>query len=142
MKIPRRLQSGLLAAAILIAAVPAYARLLPVSTTLVLEKADPHRSAGHHQVITIGIKDRTYKFFLRDAYVDDPSRRIVWSDIWQSVRQLRPNFQSPGADPQAFEKLKPGDVVTVKAMYALKVRSFTIVSVTPGSGALDPAHEQ
>jgi hypothetical protein len=140
MKTERRLYPVLLAVAILIAAVPARAQMLPVSTTMVLEKADPDRGAGDRQVVTIGIKDQTYNFLLRDAYVDDPSNRVVWPDVWQSVRQFRPNFQAQRADPETFEKLKPGDVVTVKAMYQLKIRSFTIVSVTPGSGTFGPAH--
>ncbi len=123
-------------------AVPAFAQiggpLLPLVTTLVLEKPAANQATGERQSIDLGIKNQTYRFILRDAYVDDPRGKWTWGDIWQSVRQSRPNFQIQGSvDP--LVTMEPGEVVTVKGMYTMVTRSFEVGSIEPG-GEFAPKH--
>jgi hypothetical protein len=132
-----------LAVAVLFApAIPARAQLkgpvLPLPTTLVLEKPAPERGFGNRQVISVGVKDQTYRFVLRDAYVDDPAGKWFWNDIWRSVEQYQPNFQAQGTDSDAFAKIKPGDVVTVTGMYSATTRTFEVTNVSPGEGNFAP----
>ena len=121
-------------------AVPALAQfkgpVLPISTTLVLQKPAPNQTFDDRQAIEIGFKRRTYRFIVRDAYVDDP--KWVWSDIWQSVRQSRPNFQILDSGGDALLKIKPGEIVTVKGMYSMRTRVFMVSQVQPGGGEFAP----
>ncbi|HYA35404.1 MAG TPA: hypothetical protein VEF03_07285 [Candidatus Binataceae bacterium] len=114
----------------------------PLPTTLIISKPAPGQGFGDKPLITVGVKDKTYKFVLNDAYVDDPAQIIHWPDIWQYVRQYRPNFQAQGIDFDQFEKIKPGEIVTIKGMFAAMGRTFEVVSVTPGGGIFAPkGHE-
>jgi len=116
-------------------AVPAFAQMgrsmLPLATTLVLEKPVPNQAIDQQRAIDLGIKNQTYRFILRDAYVDE-SKGWTWSDIWQSVRQSRPNFQILGSD-DPLVRMEPGEVVTVKGMYSMRTRSFEVSSIQPGA---------
>jgi hypothetical protein len=112
--------------------------ILPLSTTMVLEKPATDVGYGHQNTIEIGVKDQGYKFILRDAYVDDPSGKFLWGDIWRSVSQFRPNFLARGVGSDEFAKIKPGDTVTVVGMYSMSTRTFEVVSVSPGGGAFAP----
>ena|SRR5271157_1600699 len=142
MKPMRVISSAILAASLLAGVVPARAQLggpiLPLPTTLVLEKPAPDQGYGKKQTITVGVSGQTYKFILRDAYVDDPSGKFHWDDIWRSVRQFRPNFAAQGTDNDTFEKIKPGNVVTVTGMYLMSTRTFEVTTVTPGAGPFAP----
>jgi hypothetical protein len=112
--------------------------MLPLSTTLVLEKPAPDQAIGQRQAIDLGIKSQTYRFILRDAYVDDPGGKWTWSSIWQAVRQSRPNLQIQGpGDP--LVTMKPGEVVTVKGMCTILTRSLEVSSIEPG-GPFAPKH--
>jgi hypothetical protein len=141
------MKPGFLAQALAVAAVLAFALtanaqfggpILPLPTTLVLEKPAPEHGFGTRRVISIGVKDQTYKFVLRDAYVDDPSGKWFWNDIWRSVEQFRPNFQAQGTDSDTFAKIKPGEVVTVTGMYSATTRTFEVTNVSPGEGNFGP----
>jgi len=110
----------------------------PLPTTLIISMPAPGQGFGDKPLITVGVKDKTYKFVLNDAYVDDPAQIIHWPDVWQYVRQYRPNFQAQGIDFDQFEKIKPGEVVTIKGMFAAMGRTFEVVSVSPGPGIFAP----
>lgn len=111
---------------------------LPLSTTLVIAKPAPDELFGNKQIITLGVGSKEYKFLLTDAYVDDPGGRIQWPDIWQQVRVHRPNFVVQGANVSMIEHLNPGDMVTVKGMYAPLDRTFEIMFIQPGKGTFEP----
>ncbi len=137
-----RLYAAAIAAAVIVIAVPALAQfvgpVLPLSTTLVLQKPAPDQTFDDRQAIEIGFKKRTYRFILRDAYVDSP--KLVWSDIWQSIRQFRPNLQILDNAGDELVELKPGEIVTVKGMYSMRTRVFIVSQVEPGGGAFAPEH--
>jgi hypothetical protein len=111
---------------------------LPINTTLVITKPAPDQIFGGRQVVTMGVGTKEYKFLLNDAYVDSPNPRIQWPDIWQQVRQSRPNFVVQGKGEDTFEKIKPGEQVTIKAMYAPLNRTLEVMNVQPGKGAFEP----
>ncbi len=137
-----RLHAVAIVAAVMAIAVPSLAQfggpVLPLSTTLVLEKPAPGQNVDKQHGIDVGIKNRTYTFVLRDAYVDNP--RWVWSDIWQSVRQFRPNFQILDSGGDALVAIKAGEIVTVKGMYSMRTRVFVVSQVQPGGGPFAPEH--
>jgi hypothetical protein len=129
-------------AAVMGAATAARAQLrpmgLPLNTTLVIAKPAPDQLYGNKPIITLGVGTKEYKFLLDDAYVDDPGGRIQWPDIWQQVRVYRPNFVMQGPNVSMIENLNPGDMVTVKGMYAPLDRTFEIMFIQPGKGAFEP----
>ena len=135
-----RLYAAAIVAAAIVIAVPALAQfvgpVLPLSTTLVLQKPAPDQTVDDRQAIEIGFKKQTYRFILRDAYVDSP--KWVWSDIWQSIRQFRPNLQILDNAGDELVELKPGEIVTVKGMYSMRTRVFMVSQVEPGGGAFAP----
>jgi hypothetical protein len=138
-----KLYAAAIVAAAIVIAVPALAQFgvpvpLPVSTTLVLEKPASDQAVGGRQTIDIGFKKQIYRFVLRDAYVDNP--RWVWSDIWQSIRQSRPNLQILDNAGETLVNLRPGEVVTVKGMYSMRTRVFMVNQVEPGGGVFAPKH--
>jgi hypothetical protein len=110
---------------------------LPLTTTLVIAKPAPDELFGNKQIITLGVGTKEYKFLLNDAYVDDPGGRIQWPDVWQQVRVYRPNFVVQGSNVSMIENLNPGDIVTVKGMYAPLYRTFEIMFIQPGKGAFE-----
>jgi hypothetical protein len=110
---------------------------LPLTTTLVIAKPAPDELFGNKQIITLGVGTKEYKFLLTDAYVDDPGGRIQWPDIWQQVRVSRPNFVLQGPNVSMIENLNPGDMVTIKGMYAPLDRTFEVMFIQPGKGAFE-----
>jgi hypothetical protein len=108
----------------------------PVNTTLVIAKPAVDQPYGDRQIVTLGVGPRLYKFVLYDAYVD--STRIRWPDIWEQVRIFRPNFIVQGPGAVEIERLEPGEVLTVKAMYAPLTRTFEIIFTQPGRGPFEP----
>ena len=131
-----------LAAAALALFYPAIARtqltpLYPnVNTTLVISLPGADQVYGDQQTVTLGVGRRLYRFVLNDAYVD--STRIRWPDIWEQVRIYRPNFIVQGPRSGEIEHLAPGEVLTVKALYAPLTRTFEIVFTLPGRGPFEP----
>jgi hypothetical protein len=110
---------------------------IPLTTTLVIAKPAPDELFGNKQVITLGVGTKEYKFLLNDAYIDDPGGRIQWPDVWQQVRVYRPNFVMQGPNVSMIENLNPGDIVTVKGMYAPLDRTFEVIFIQPGKGAFE-----
>jgi len=111
---------------------------MPINTTLVISKPAPDQIYGDKQIVTMGVGTKEYKFVLNDAYVDDASGRVRWPDIWQQVRIYRPNFVLQGPNVEDIEALKPGDMVTIKGMYAPLDRTFEVMFVQAGKGAFEP----
>jgi hypothetical protein len=110
---------------------------IPLTTTLVIAKPAPDELFGNKQIITLGVGTKEYKFLLNDAYIDDPGGRIQWPDVWQQVRVYRPNFVMQGPNVSMIENLKPGDIVTVKGVYAPLDRTFEVMFIQPGKGAFE-----
>lgn len=110
---------------------------IPLTTTLVIAKPAPDELFGNKQIITLGVGTKEYKFLLNDAYIDDPGGRIQWPDVWQQVRVYRPNFVMQGPNVSMIENLNPGDIVTVKGMYAPLDRTFEVIFIQPGKGAFE-----
>jgi hypothetical protein len=123
-------------------AVPAKAQLrpmgLPLTTTMVITKPAPGQIYGDKQVVTMGVSGKTYKFVLNDAYVDDPRGIVHWPDIWEAVRQYRPNFNVTGLGEDTFQKMQPGETLTVRGMFAANNQSFEVMSTQPGGGTFAP----
>ena len=131
----------IVALAAIVGATAARAQLppmgIPLTTTLVIAKPAPDELFGNKQIITLGVGTKEYKFLLNDAYIDDPGGRIQWPDVWQQVRVYRPNFVMQGPNVSMIENLKPGDIVTVKGMYAPLDRTFEVMFIQPGKGAFE-----
>jgi hypothetical protein len=131
----------IVALAVMVGAIAARAQLppmgMPLTTTLVIAKPAPDELFGSKQIITLGVGTKEYKFLLNDAYIDDPGGRIQWPDVWQQVRVYRPNFVMQGPNVSMIENLNPGDIVTVKGMYAPLDRTFEVMFIQPGKGAFE-----
>ena len=110
---------------------------MPLTTTIVISKPAPEELYGGKQIVTMGVGTKEYKFILEDAYVDNARGRIQWPDIWQQVRTYRPNFVVQGDNADSLTKLNPGDVVTIKAMYAPMDRTLEVMFIQPGRGAFE-----
>jgi hypothetical protein len=113
--------------------------MVPLSTTMVITKPPPGSIFGNQQVVTMGVGRTTYKFVLNDAYVDDPRGVIHWPDIWQAVRQYRPNFNVTGLGEDTFAKMEPGETMTVRGMFSPNNQTFEVMSADPGGGNFAPA---
>jgi hypothetical protein len=139
----RRFILALMAGAILALTPSAFAQFAamgpPLPTTVVVTKPAPGQVYGNAQVVTFGVKNKIYKFILKDAYVDDPGQRVRWPDVWQQVQQYRPNFQTQGIDADTFEKLEPGQTLTVRGMYAPLNQTFEVMGSEVGEGTFAPA---
>jgi hypothetical protein len=109
---------------------------LPINTTLVISKAGPMQIYDGQPIVTLGVGAREYKFVLNDAYVDND--RIRWPDVWELVRVHRPNFVVQGPHTEEIERMAPGEMLTVKAMFAPLDRTFEIVFTEPGQGPFTP----
>ena len=109
---------------------------LPINTTLVISKPASTQIYAGQQIVTIGVGAKQYKFVLNDAYVDND--RIRWPDIWELVRVHRPNFVMQGPHTEEIEQLAPGEMLTVKAMFAPLDRTIEVVFTQPGRGPLEP----
>lgn len=108
----------------------------PINTTLVISLPAADQVYGDQQIVTLGVGTRLYKFVLNDAYVD--STRIRWPDIWEQVRTSRPNFVVQGPHSDDIEHLAPGQMVTVRGMFAPLTRTLEIVFTQPGRGPFEP----
>jgi hypothetical protein len=112
---------------------------LPIPTTLVITKPAPGQVFGNRQVVTFGVGTKQYKFLLTDAYIDSTNPNIQWPDVWQSVSLSNPNFVVQGQGEDTFDKIKPGQQVTIKAMFAPLNRTLEVMNVSPGKGAFEPS---
>ncbi len=112
---------------------------MPIPTTLVITKPAPGQIFGDAQTVTMGVNGKSYKFGLKDAYVDDPRGKIRWPDVWQLVRQFNPNFKVTGIGEDTFEKIQPGQTMTVKGMFTPLGQNFEVVGTEEGAGQFAPA---
>lgn len=113
--------------------------MVPLPTTVVISKPGPDQIFGNRQVVTMGVGTKTYKFLLNDAYVDDPRGVIHWPDVWEAVSQYRPNFNVTGLGQDTFEKMQPGQTMTVRGMFSPNNQTFEVMSAEPGGGISEPA---
>ncbi len=124
------------------AATPADAQMrpmmIPLTTTMVITKPAPGEIFGNKQVVTMGVGGKIYKFVLNDAYVDDPRGIIHWPDIWQLVRQYKPNFNVTGLGEDTFAKMQPGETLTVRGMFSGNNQTYEVMGTEPGGGPFSP----
>ena len=113
--------------------------MIPLTTTVVITKPAPGEIYGNKQVVTMGVGPKTYKFLLNDAYVDDPRGIIHWPDIWQLVRQYKPNFNVTGLGEDTFAKMQPGQTLTVRGMFSPNNQTYEVMGTEPGGGTFAPA---
>ena len=113
--------------------------MIPLTTTLVITKPAPGEIYGNKQVVTMGVGTKTYKFVLNDAYVDDPRGVIHWPDVWQLVRQYKPNFNVAGLGEDTFANMKPGETLTVRGMFSPNNQTYEVMGTQPGAGNFAPA---
>jgi len=113
--------------------------MIPLTTTLVITKPAPGTIFGNQQVVTMGVDGKTYKFVLNDAYVDDPRGIIHWPDIWELVRQYKPNFNVTGIGEDTFAKMQPGETLTVRGMFSGNNQTYEVIGTQPGGGNFAPA---
>jgi hypothetical protein len=113
--------------------------MIPLTTTLVITKPAPGEIYGNKQVVTMGVGTKTYKFVLNDAYVDDPRGIIHWPDVWELVRQYKPNFNVAGLGEDTFAKMQPGETLTVRGMFSPNNQTYEVMGTTPGAGNFAPA---
>lgn len=112
--------------------------MIPLPTTLIITKPAPGTIFGDKQVVTMGVGGKTYKFVLNDAYVDDPRGIIHWPDVWQLVRQYKPNFNVTGLGEDTFAKMEPGQTLTVRGMFSGNNQTFEVMGTEPGGGRFAP----
>jgi hypothetical protein len=113
--------------------------MIPLTTTMVITKPAPGEIYGNKQVVTMGVGAKTYKFLLNDAYVDDPRGIIHWPDIWELVRQYKPNFNVTGMGEDTFAKMKPGETLTVRGMFSGNNQTYEVMGTEPGGGRFAPS---
>jgi len=112
--------------------------MIPLTTTMVITKPAPGEIYGNKQVVTMGVGDKTYKFLLNDAYVDDPRGIIHWPDVWELVRQYKPNFNVTGMGEDTFAKMQPGETLTVRGMFSGNNQTYEVMGTEPGGGRFAP----
>ena len=112
--------------------------MIPLTTTMVITKPAPGTIFGNQQVVTMGVSGKTYKFVLNDAYVDDPRGVIHWPDVWELVRQYKPNFNVTGMGEDTFAKMQPGETLTVRGMFSGNNQTYEVMGTEPGGGRFAP----
>ena len=113
--------------------------MIPLTTTMVITKPAPGEIFGTKQVVTMGVSGKTYKFLLNDAYVDDPRGVIHWPDIWELVRQFKPNFNVTGMGEDTFAKMKPGETLTVRGMFSPNNQTYEVMGTETGGDRFAPS---
>jgi hypothetical protein len=111
---------------------------MPIPTTLVITKPAPGQIFGDQTVVTMGVGTKKYKFVLNDGYVNTMNDRVRFPDIWQYVKIHQPNFVVQGVDADTFEKIEPGQQMTITGMFAPLDRTFEVQNTELGKGALNP----
>jgi hypothetical protein len=121
---------------------PARAQLrpmmIPLTTTVVITKPAPGTIYGDKPVVTMGVGKKIYKFVLNDAYVDDPRGIVHWPDVWEDVRQFKPNFNVAGLGEEVFAQMKPGETMTVRGMFSPNNQTYEVMGTEAGGGNFAP----
>jgi hypothetical protein len=112
--------------------------MIPLTTTVVITKPAPGTIYGDKQVVTMGVNGKIYKFVLNDAYVDDPRGIIHWPDVWELVRQYKPNFNVTGVGEDTFAKMQPGQTLTVRGMFSPNNQTYEVMGTEAGGGNFAP----
>lgn len=135
--------AGFIAAVVLLLGWAAGARAqrgiprgLPIPAVIVLHKPGPDEQIGGRQTIRLGIKNKTYTFVLKDAYLN--STDLIWNDVWKSIEMSRPNMQLQGPNDDRVASIRPGQTVAVTGRYAPITRTLEITNVEEGSGPTAP----
>jgi hypothetical protein len=130
------------ASLVVIFALTAHAQMsamgMPIPTTLVITKPAPGQVFGEQTVVTMGVGTKKYKFVLNDGYVNTTNDRVRFPDIWQYVKIHQPNFIVQGVDSSTFEKIEPGQQMTITGMFAPLNRTFEVQNAQVGKGAFNP----
>ena len=111
---------------------------VPIPTTLVISKPAPGQMFGDQTVVTMGVGTKKYKFVLNDGYVNQMGDRVRFPDIWQYVKIHQPNFVVQGVGSSVFEKIEPGQQMTITGMFMPLDRTFEVEKTELGKGALNP----
>jgi hypothetical protein len=104
----------------------------PIPTFIIVTRPAPGETFGGKTVVTMGVGTKTYKFILKDGYVNH--MRVRWPDVWQYVKQYNPNFVVQGQGADTFEKIQPGQTVKIGGAFAPLNRTFEVVTVEPSGG--------
>ena len=112
--------------------------MIPLSTTVVVTKPAPGTIYGDKPVVTMGVNGKIYKFVLNDAYVDDPRGIVHWPDVWELVRQYKPNFNVTGIGEETFAQIKPGQTMTVRGMFSPNNQTYEVMGTQEGGGIFAP----
>jgi hypothetical protein len=112
--------------------------MIPLTTTMVITKPAPGQIFGDKPVVTMGVNGKIYKFVLNDAYVDDPRGIIHWPDVWELVSQYKPNFNVTGMGEDTFEKMQPGQTLTVRGMFSPNNQTYEVMGTDAGGGNFSP----
>lgn len=113
---------------------------IPLTTTIVVTKPAPGQLYGDRQTVTMGVNGKIYKFVLKDGFIDDPTGKVHWPDVWQQVSMHTPNFMVTGLGEDTFEKIEPGQTLTVRGMYAPLNRNFEVTGTDFGAPFEAPKH--
>ena len=112
--------------------------MIPLTTTVIITKPAPGTIYGDKPVVTMGVNGKIYKFVLNDAYVDDPRGIIHWPDVWELVRQYKPNFNVTGLGEDTFAKMEPGQTLTVRGMFSPNNQTYEVMGTEAGGGKFAP----
>lgn len=112
--------------------------MIPLTTTVVITKPAPGTIYGDKPVVTMGVNGKIYKFVLNDAYVDDPRGIVHWPDVWELVRQYKPNFNVTGLGEDTFAKMEPGQTLTVRGMFSPNNQTYEVMGTEAGGGNFAP----
>jgi hypothetical protein len=104
----------------------------PIPTFITVTKPAPDETFAGKTVVTMGVGTKTFKFILKDGYVNH--MRVRWPDVWQYVRQFTPNFVVQGQGEDVFEHIQPGQTVKIGGGFAPLNRTFEVMTVEPSSG--------
>ena len=115
-----------------------HGMMIPLTTTVVITKPAPGTIYGDKPVVTMGVSGKIYKFVLNDAYVDDPRGIVHWPDIWELVRQYKPNFNVAGLGEDTFAQMKPGETLTVRGMFSPNNQTYEVMGTEAGGGNFAP----
>ena len=112
--------------------------MIPLTTTVVITKPAPGQIFGDKPVVTMGVNGKIYKFVLNDGYVDDPRGIVHWPDVWELVRQYKPNFNVTGLGEDTFAKMEPGQTLTVRGMFSPNNQTYEVMGTENGGGNFSP----
>ena len=112
--------------------------MIPLTTTMVITKPAPGEIYGNKQVVTMGVGGENLQVRAQRRLRRRPRGVIHWPDVWQLVRQYKPNFNVTGIGEDTFAKMQPGETLTVRGMFSPNNQTFEVMGTEPGGGASPP----